>query len=71
MEPHLTDTPEMRPFTIMRTLCLVRNAISIDLHTSRTPEMWTPRYSVKWTIGLAYHHAYKLTLIVDTLATNL
>ena len=53
VEPRLTDTPEMRSSTIMRTLCSVRNAISIDLHIIRTPEMRTPRYSVKRTLGLA------------------
>ena len=47
------DTPEKRPSTIMGTLCSVRNAISIDLHTNMPPEMWTPRYSVKRTLGLA------------------
>ena len=52
MEPRLTDTPEMRPSMIMRTLRLVRNAISIDLRTIRTPEMRTPRYSVKRTLDL-------------------
>ena len=53
VEPRLTDTPEMRPSTIMRTLRSVRNAISIDLHAIRPPEMRTPRYSVKRTLGLA------------------
>ena len=55
VEPHppLTDTPEMQPPMIMRTLRLVQNAISIDLHTIRTPQMWTPCYSVKRTLGLA------------------
>ena len=53
MEPLLADTPEMRPSMIMRTLCSVQNAIPIDLHTIRPPEMWTPRYSVKRTLGLA------------------
>ena len=38
--PSLTDTPEMRPSTMMQTLCLVRDAI--DLHTIRPHEMWTP-----------------------------
>ena len=33
------DPPEMRPSTIMRIPRLVRNAISIDLRTNRTPEM--------------------------------
>ena len=47
----LTDTPEMRPSTIMRTLRSIRNAISIDFHAIRPPEMQTPRYSVKWTLG--------------------
>ena len=36
---HLHDTPEMQPSMIIRTLFLVWNAISIDLHTSRNPEM--------------------------------
>ena len=53
MELRLSDTPEMRTSTIMRTLHLVRNAISIDLHIIRTPEMRTPRYSIEWTLGLA------------------
>ena len=53
VEPRLPDTPEMQPSMIMQTLHSVRNAISIDLHIIRTPEMWTPRYSVKWTLGLA------------------
>jgi hypothetical protein len=53
VEPRLADTPEKRTSTIMRTPCPVRNAISIDLHTIRTPEMRTPRYSVKRTLGLA------------------
>ena len=39
VEPRLLDTPEMRPSTIMRTLRLVQNGISIDLHIIRTPEM--------------------------------
>ena len=43
----------MWPSTIMRTLCSVQNAISIDVHTNKSPEMWTPRYSVKRTLGLA------------------
>ena len=34
-------------------LCLFQNAISIDLHTIKPPEMWTPRYFVKRTLGLA------------------
>ena len=46
------DTPEKLTSTIMWTLCLVRNSISIDLHTIRTqPEMWPPCYSVKQTLG--------------------
>ena len=53
VEPRLLDTPEMRPSTIMWTLHSVWNAISIDLHIIRTPEMRTPRYSVKRTLGLA------------------
>ena len=53
VEPRLPDTPEMRTSTIMRTLCLVRNATSIDLHTIRTPEMRPPRYSVKRTLDMA------------------
>jgi hypothetical protein len=53
VEPCLTDTPEKRTSTIMRTPCLVRNAISIDLHTIRTPEKRPPRYSVKRTLALA------------------
>ena len=52
VEPGLTDTPEMRPSTIMRTLCSVQNALSIDLHTIRPPEMWTPRPSIQQTLGL-------------------
>jgi DNA gyrase/topoisomerase IV subunit A len=32
VEPRLVDTPEKHTFTIMRTPCLVQNAISIDLH---------------------------------------
>ena len=53
VKPHLADTPERRTSTIMRTLCLVRNAISIDLCTSMiTPEMQPPHYSVKQTLGL-------------------
>ena len=47
------DTPEMRPSVIMRILHSVQNAISIDLHAIRPPEMWTPHYSVKQTFGLA------------------
>ena len=43
----------MRPFMIMQTLWLVWNAISIDLHTIRTPEMWPPHFLVKWTLGMA------------------
>ena len=35
-ESRLADTPEKRTST-MQTLCLVRNTISIDLHTIRTP----------------------------------
>ena len=42
VEPRLTDSPEMWPSTIMQTLCLVWIAISIDLHTIRTPEMQIP-----------------------------
>ena len=42
VEPRLTDTPEMRPSTIMRTLRSVWNAIPIDLHAIRPPEIWTP-----------------------------
>ena len=53
VEPRLADTPEMQPSTIKWTLCSVRNAISIDLHINRPPEMQTPHYSVKWTLGLA------------------
>ena len=53
VEPRLADTPEMRTSTMMQTLCLVQNAISIGLHTSRPPEMQTPHYSVKRTLGLA------------------
>ena len=53
VEPHLADTPEKQTSTIMWTLCLVRNAISIDLHTIRIPKMWPPRYSVKRTLVLA------------------
>ena len=30
VEPRLLDTPEMQPSTIMRTLCSVWNAISIE-----------------------------------------
>ena len=36
VEPCLADTPEMWPSTIMQTLCLVQNAISIDLNTNRS-----------------------------------
>ena len=52
VEPCLADTPEMWP-SIIRTLCSVWNAISTDLHTNRSPEMRTPRYSIKRTLGLA------------------
>ena len=48
-EPHLADTPEKQTCTIMQTLCLVQNSISMDLHTIRTPEMQPPHYSVKHT----------------------
>ena len=47
--------PEMWPSTIMQTLSLVWNAISMDLYTNTftPPEMWTPRCSVqKWMLGL-------------------
>ena len=40
-------------FGAIWTLHLVRNAISMDLHTIRTPEMRTARYSIKRTLGLA------------------
>ena len=53
VEPCLANTPEMRPFMIMWTLCSIRNAIPIDLHMIRPPEMRTPHYSVKQTLGLA------------------
>ena len=43
----------MQPSMIMQTLCSVRNAISIDLQTIEPPEMWTPRFSAKRTLGLA------------------
>ena len=49
----LADTPGMRTSTIMWTLYLVWNAISLDLHTNRPPEMRTSCYSMKWTLGLA------------------
>ena len=70
----LTDTPEMRPSTIMRILRSIRNAISIDFHAIRPPEMQTPRCFIKRTLGLAqrYHCPYKLTLIIaGTLAIKL
>ena len=52
VDPRLTDTPEMQSsIMIMRTLRSVRNAISIDLHTIRTPEIRTPHYSVKRILG--------------------
>ena len=53
VEPRLADTPDMWTSRIMRTLCSVRNAISLDLHTNRPPEIQTPCYSVKRTLGLA------------------
>ena len=37
----------------MWALWLVWNTISMDLHTTRTPEMRPPRYSVKRTLGMA------------------
>ena len=46
----LADTPEMWLSTIMQTFYSVRNAISIDFHINRPPEMETPCYS---TLGLA------------------
>ena len=48
-----TLVPEMQPSMTMQTLCSVRNAISIDIHTNRPPEMRTPRYSVERTLGIA------------------
>ena len=73
VEPNLTDTPEMRLSMIMQTFHLVRNAIFVDLHAIRTPEMWAPHYSLNWTLGLAatVSPPIQLTLITDTLATNL
>ena len=61
VEPHLADTLEKQTCTIMQTLCLVWNSISMDLHTIRTPEMQPPHYSVKQTLGLALtdHCPYK------------
>ena len=53
VNPRLPDTPEMWPSMVMRTICLVQNAISIDLHTIRTPEMWPPCYSIKKTLSMA------------------
>ena len=71
------DTPETRPSTILQTLHLVQNAISIDLHAVRPPEMWTPHYSVKRTFGLAVtvsppiqthpHSKHFGSIIVDSL----
>ena len=48
VEPCFTDTPEMQPShsVIMQTLHSVRNTISIDLHTIRTPEMQPLCYSI-------------------------
>ena len=40
----------------------------------RIPEMWPPHHSVKQTLGLAQCHClpiYKLTLLANTLVTNL
>ena len=37
----------------MWTLCLVRNAISIDLNTIRTPEMQPSHYFINWTLSTA------------------
>ena len=58
---------------IMQTFHLVQNAISVDLDVIRTPEMRTPHYSLNWTLGLAttISAPIQLTLIADTLATNL
>ena len=54
VEPRLPDTPEMWPSTKMRPLRSVRNAVSIDLYIIiRIPEMRTPCYSIKLTLGLA------------------
>ena len=53
VESCLANTTEKLTSTIMQTLCLARNAISIDLHTIRTPEMWPPCYSIKRTLVLS------------------
>ena len=68
VEPRLMDTPEMRR---MRTFRLARNAISIDLRTIRTPEIRTPRYSVKGTLDLVLTVSPPIQTHADALATNL
>ena len=42
VEPCLADISEMQPSTIIWTLGIVQNAISIDLHANRPPEMRIP-----------------------------
>ena len=58
VEPRLTDTPKKLPYlwshstiyaTILRTLCLVANVITVCLCTIKTPEMQNSPYSVMQT----------------------
>ena len=46
VEPCHTAAPEKRPSTILQTLCLVSDVFICII---KTPEMWKPLYSVKWT----------------------
>ena len=50
VQPCLSHTPEMWTSTIMQTLCLVRNATSIDLYIQSQP---LARYSIKQTLDVA------------------
>ena len=50
VKPILTDTPEMRSSTVMRTLCLVPNYASIHWYINENTETCKPPYSVMRTV---------------------